>query len=89
MASSVVFEELYCKYKDYTMLGPDGYMANLALTSTVTAPGCVIECGVWKGGTCARMAEILGPDRDYSCSIAFRGMSIHSRSTDRLHLLAG
>ena len=73
MASSVVFEELYCKYKDYTMLGPDEYMANLALTSTVTAPGCVIECGVWKGGTCAGMAEILGPDRDYFLFDSFQG----------------
>ena len=73
MASSVVFEELYRKYKDYTMLGPDEYMANLALTSTVTAPGCVIECGVWKGGTSAGMAEILGPDRDYFLFDSFQG----------------
>jgi hypothetical protein len=59
------FEQLYLKYKDSTMLGREEYMTNLALAATVRTPGCVIECGVWKGGTSAGMAEVLGPDREY------------------------
>jgi hypothetical protein len=35
------------------MLGRNEYITNLALTASVTAQGCVIECGVWKGGTSA------------------------------------
>ena len=66
-------EQLYEKYKDNTMLGRDEYIANLELTATVTAPGCVIECGVWKGGSSAGMAEILGPDREYFLFDSYQG----------------
>jgi O-methyltransferase len=64
---------LFRKYKDYTMLGQKEYVTNLALAATVTAPGCVIECGVWKGGTSAGMAEILGPNREYFLFDSFQG----------------
>lgn len=66
-------EQLYRKYKNNTMLGSAEYMRNLALTATVTAPGCVIECGVWKGGSSAGMAEVLGPDREYFLFDSFQG----------------
>ena len=59
------FERVYSKYRDRTMLGREEYIANLRLSSTVRAQGCVIECGVWKGGTIAGMAEVLGADREY------------------------
>jgi O-methyltransferase len=65
LSSPAHLEQLYRKYKDNTMLGQAEYMRNLALAATVTAPGCVIECGVWKGGSSAGMAEVLGPDREY------------------------
>ena len=66
-------EQLYRKYKDNTMLGREEYMTNLALAASVTAPGCVIECGVWKGGSSAGMAEVLGPDREYFLFDSFQG----------------
>jgi O-methyltransferase len=66
-------EQLYSKYKDHTMLGREEYMTNLALAASVTAPGCVIECGVWKGGSSAGMAEMLGPDREYFLFDSFQG----------------
>ena len=66
-------EHLYRKYKDNTMLGRAEYMRNLALTATVNAPGCVIECGVWKGGSSAGMAEVLGPEREYFLFDSFQG----------------
>jgi O-methyltransferase len=66
-------DDLYDKYKDNTMLGRKEYVANLALAASVSAPGCVIECGVWKGGSSAGMAEVLGPDRQYFLFDSFQG----------------
>jgi O-methyltransferase len=67
------FERVYSKYRDRTMLGREEYIANLRLSSTVRAQGCVIECGVWKGGTIAGMAEVLGADREYFLFDSFQG----------------
>lgn len=64
---------LYSKYMANTMLGRDEYVRNLALASSVDASGCVIECGVWKGGSSAGMAEVLGPDREYFLFDSFEG----------------
>jgi O-methyltransferase len=72
-SSPARLEELYRKYKDNTMLGQAEYTRNLALAATVTAAGCVIECGVWKGGSSAGMAEVLGPDRNYFLFDSFQG----------------
>ena len=66
-------DDLYDKYKDNTMLGRKEFVANLALAASVTAPGCVIECGVWKGGSSAGMAEVLGPNRQYFLFDSFQG----------------
>ena len=38
------------------------------------AQGCVIECGVWRGGMSAGMAEVLGPDREYFLFDSFEGL---------------
>jgi O-methyltransferase len=72
-ASIVRFEQIYEKYKENTMLGRQEYIANLALTATVRAPGCIVECGVWKGGSSAGMAEILGSDREYFLFDSYQG----------------
>ena len=71
--SATLLDQLYEKYRHNTMLGRDEYVANLALTATVRSAGCVIECGVWKGGSSAGMAEILGPDRDYFLFDSYEG----------------
>ncbi len=36
--------------------------------------GCVVECGVWRGGMSAGMAEVLGPDREYFLFDRFEGL---------------
>jgi hypothetical protein len=66
-------EKLFEKYKDKTMLSREHYITNLALAESVKCSGCVIECGVWKGGTSAGMAEVLGPDRRYFLLDSFQG----------------
>lgn len=36
--------------------------------------GCVVECGVWRGGMSAGMAEVLGPSRRYFLFDSFEGL---------------
>ena len=36
--------------------------------------GCVIECGVWRGGMSAGMAEVLGEQREYFLFDSFEGL---------------
>ena len=38
------------------------------------APGCIVECGVWRGGMSAGMAEVLGPGRSYCLFDSFEGL---------------
>ena len=49
-------------------------MANLELCDKFAAtPGCVVECGVWRGGMSAGIAEVPGPIAIISCLTASRG----------------
>ena len=68
------YRRIYEKYRAYTMCSRATFEANLALAASVRSTGCVIECGVWKGGSSAGMAEVLGPDRDYFLFDGFQGM---------------
>lgn len=57
------------------MISPRKYIHNLALVTRFShIDGVVVECGVWKGGMCAGIAEILGPDRDYYLFDSFEGL---------------
>jgi hypothetical protein len=51
------------------------YVSNLLTTAAYRGvEGCVIECGVWRGGMIAGIAEILGRDRDYYLFDSFEGL---------------
>ena len=66
---------LYEKYKDCSMVPPDTYVRNLVLAELVSpVEGAVVECGVWRGGMIAGIAEILGHDRDYYLVDSFEGL---------------
>jgi predicted O-methyltransferase YrrM len=59
-------ESLYDKYKEFTMIPRDQFLENINLCMEYKdVPGCVVECGVWKGGMIAGIAEALGKDRNY------------------------
>lgn len=63
------------KYRDFTMVSRKAYVDNLLLASRVRdVPGCVIECGVWRGGMSAGLAELLGSDRHYCLFDSFEGL---------------
>jgi O-methyltransferase len=36
--------------------------------------GCVVECGVWRGGMIAAIAHLLGAERDYYLFDSFEGL---------------
>jgi len=70
-----IFNRTYDKFRDYTMISRDAYVSNLLLASRVHhLPGCVVECGVWRGGMSAGIADLLGEDRDYYLFDSFEGL---------------
>jgi O-methyltransferase len=51
------------------------YFANLDLVERLDLPaGCVIECGVWRGGMIAGLATVLGAHRSYLLFDSFEGL---------------
>src|SRR5258708_369892 len=60
------FHSLFRKYRQATKLEPHSYVDNLRLCHLYrTIPGCVVECGVWRAGMAAGIAEVLGSARSY------------------------
>lgn len=51
------------------------FAANLELVEAFAGvEGCVVECGVWRGGMIAAMASVLGPSRNYVLFDSFEGL---------------
>jgi O-methyltransferase len=51
------------------------YLLNLALVETIIdIDGCVVECGVWRGGMMAGISELLGGEREYYLFDSFEGL---------------
>jgi O-methyltransferase len=66
--------EIYLRYGDHTMIPQSLYVDNLKLIWDFrNVKGCVVECGVWKGGMIAGIAEILGDRSFYLCD-SFEGL---------------
>lgn len=67
--------ELYARYKDYTRIQPETFVANLeVIEQFADVEGCIVECGVWRGGMVAAMADMLGPERHYHLFDSFEGL---------------
>jgi O-methyltransferase len=51
------------------------YIDNLRLAAWVlTTPGCIVECGTWRGGMIAGIADLLGSGRSYYLYDSFQGL---------------
>jgi O-methyltransferase len=69
------FRKTFLKFRDFTMVPEDVYIGNLRLVAGVTGvPGAVIECGTWRGGMIAGMADTLGAGRRYYLFDSFEGL---------------
>jgi O-methyltransferase len=66
---------LHRKYREFTMVHPAKYAGNLVIAARGRkTPGVVVECGVWRGGMIAGLAEVMGRDREYHLFDSFEGL---------------
>jgi len=66
---------LFEKYREFTMISPARHKANLEIIERFRAiDGAVVECGVWRGGMIASVAEMLGDSRPYYLFDSFEGL---------------
>ena len=57
------------------MIPSNIFVGNLFLSDNIRhIEGSIVECGVWRGGMSAAMAEFLGPDRKYYLFDSFEGL---------------
>jgi O-methyltransferase len=69
------FLKTFQKFRDFTMVPEDVYIGNLQLAAKVTGiPGAIVECGTWRGGMIAGMADILGAGRCYYLFDSYEGL---------------
>lgn len=69
------FDAIYRRFQEFTMIPSWAYRANLRIVQLASGvPGCVVECGVWRGGMSAGIAAVLGPEREYFLFDSFEGL---------------
>ncbi len=69
------FMDLFHKYKNYTMMDPNSFRVNLELCDQFKKiEGDFAECGVWKGGMSAAIAEIIGKEKKIHLFDSFEGL---------------
>lgn len=63
------------KLRNYTMIPYDTFSNKLELCHQFkNIPGCVVECGVWRGGMIAGISRIFGDSRKYILFDSFEGL---------------
>jgi O-methyltransferase len=69
-----VLFKIQSRYRHYSMMPPETFVANLWLCREYAPPsGCVVECGVWRGGMSAGIADVL-PGRLHYLFDSFEGL---------------
>lgn len=69
------YSHIYRQYSEFTMIPRETFVDNLMLAQRVLdVKGCVVECGVWRGGMTAGLATVLGTDRHYFLFDSFEGL---------------
>ncbi|MBS1596761.1 MAG: class I SAM-dependent methyltransferase [Bacteroidetes bacterium] len=70
-------KKIYRKYSEFTMTPPEIFFENLLLSENhlKNISGDIVECGVWRGGMIAGIAEALkGQQRKYFLFDSFEGL---------------
>jgi O-methyltransferase len=63
------------KYRRWSMVRGASYISNLRIAAQVkSVPGVVVECGTWRGGMIAGIADVLGGNRRYYLFDSFEGL---------------
>src|SRR5688572_7649081 len=66
---------LFNKYQHYTMVPDNYFYLNLDLCNAhKNIKGDYVECGVWRGGMSAAIAEILGKEKRIHLFDSFEGL---------------
>jgi O-methyltransferase len=69
------YRRVYRKFQNATMVPRDMYTANLRLAALIrNVHGDIVECGTWRGGMIAGIAEVLGEERVYRLFDSYEGM---------------
>lgn len=69
------YHSLFNKFKGYTMIPEELFITNLELCSKfLHVEGDIVECGVWRGGMIAAMAELAGENRTVHLFDSFEGL---------------
>ena len=83
------FRSIHRKYHANTLVHEAMYVENLELCAKFGAtPGCIVECGVWRGGMSAGIAEVLGPSREYILFDSFEGLPPAREEVDGAWVMA-
>lgn len=83
--SKILFKEkiknqeklIYEKYKSFTMIPIEIYADNLLLCNDINSlDGCIVECGVWRGGMIAGIYEYIEKKRKCFLFDSFEGLPL-------------
>ena len=70
-----MMEPLYKALKSYTMVPERTFYANLDFAAGIkNTPGCIVECGVWRGGMIAAINATMGLHRPCFLFDSFEGL---------------
>lgn len=72
-----LLSKVFTKYKKYTMIPKDVYIENLKLVNNYKhIKGCIVECGTWRGGMIAGIADVIGDKKKYYLYDSFDGLPL-------------
>lgn len=71
----IYYQRVYGRFQNYTMVPRSVYIQNLKICNQFkNLQGIVVECGTWKGGMIAGIANTLGPNKIYYLYDSFEGL---------------
>jgi O-methyltransferase len=72
-----LFQDLFKKYREFTMVPEQQFISNLELCNFYrNLEGDYVECGVWRGGMSAAIAEILDKSKTVHLFDSFEGLPL-------------